>query len=340
MAARRAAGEPLQYIFGHWPFRELDLRVDARVLIPRPETEQVVEVALGEARRLADLRAGPARCRRRCRPGGRRRRDGQRRHRAGAGDGARRRAWWPRSGPPTSARTRSRWRRPTCSALWPRCRAAGCPRSPWPQGSWLAPLPQRLRGHVDLVVSNPPYVTEEEWAGLDPEVRAEPRQALVAGPGRSGAPGLADVEAVLEEALSWLGATGGRRGGAGAVAGRGGAGAGPATGVRRGTGRAGPGRTPAGAGGTPRRAAPGTIGRWTWRRSPTPTRPAPRWSGRARPRWSRHWWPGRSSPCPTWAATAWPSGPTPSTARPGWSSWRPTPTAPTTRWDRSTTCGR
>ena len=49
MAARRAAGEPLQYIFGHWPFRGLDLRVDPRVLIPRPETEQVVEVALGEA---------------------------------------------------------------------------------------------------------------------------------------------------------------------------------------------------------------------------------------------------------------------------------------------------
>ena len=52
MAARRAAGEPLQYIFGHWPFRRLDLRVDPRVLIPRPETEQVVEVALDEARRL------------------------------------------------------------------------------------------------------------------------------------------------------------------------------------------------------------------------------------------------------------------------------------------------
>ncbi len=58
MAARRAAGEPLQYIFGHWPFRELDLRVDPRVLIPRPETEQVVEVALGEARRLAGRRTG------------------------------------------------------------------------------------------------------------------------------------------------------------------------------------------------------------------------------------------------------------------------------------------
>lgn len=46
LAVRRAAGEPLQYVLGHWPFRSLDLVVDPRVLIPRPETEQVVEVAL------------------------------------------------------------------------------------------------------------------------------------------------------------------------------------------------------------------------------------------------------------------------------------------------------
>ncbi len=59
MAARRAAGEPLQYVFGHWSFRHLDLLVDPRVLIPRPETEQVVEVALAEGRRLHE--AGDAR---------------------------------------------------------------------------------------------------------------------------------------------------------------------------------------------------------------------------------------------------------------------------------------
>ena len=48
MVARRLAGEPLQYVLGHWPFRTLDLLVDRRVLIPRPETEQVVEHALRE----------------------------------------------------------------------------------------------------------------------------------------------------------------------------------------------------------------------------------------------------------------------------------------------------
>ena len=51
MLKRRVAGEPLQYVLGGWEFRGLDLFVDRRVLIPRPETEYVVEVALEEAAR-------------------------------------------------------------------------------------------------------------------------------------------------------------------------------------------------------------------------------------------------------------------------------------------------
>ena len=54
LAGRRAAGEPLQYVMGRWPFRSLELSVDPRVLIPRPETEQVVEVALAELARLGE----------------------------------------------------------------------------------------------------------------------------------------------------------------------------------------------------------------------------------------------------------------------------------------------
>ena len=55
---RRPAGgrEPLQYVLGSWQFRSLELAVDRRVLIPRPETEQVVEVALAELARLAAAR--------------------------------------------------------------------------------------------------------------------------------------------------------------------------------------------------------------------------------------------------------------------------------------------
>jgi release factor glutamine methyltransferase len=56
MVARRAAGEPLQYVLGAWSFRGLDLFVDPRVLIPRPETEVTADVAIEEALRLGARR--------------------------------------------------------------------------------------------------------------------------------------------------------------------------------------------------------------------------------------------------------------------------------------------
>src|SRR4029077_488703 len=60
LGERRIDGEPLQYVLGSWSFRGIDLMVDRRVLIPRPETEQVVEVALEEAVRRG-MRRGPRR---------------------------------------------------------------------------------------------------------------------------------------------------------------------------------------------------------------------------------------------------------------------------------------
>ena len=48
-------------------------------------------------------------------------------------------------------------------------------------GDLLDPLPRSLRGQVDLVVSNPPYVEAEEFATLPREVRADPGSALVGG---------------------------------------------------------------------------------------------------------------------------------------------------------------
>ena len=55
-AQRRLDGEPIQYVLGHWPFRSLDLDLDSRVLIPRPETEELVGLAFDELmqRRLTD----------------------------------------------------------------------------------------------------------------------------------------------------------------------------------------------------------------------------------------------------------------------------------------------
>ena len=49
-ARRIAAGEPLQYVIGQWDFRDLTLRTDRRALIPRPETEMLVDLALSSPR--------------------------------------------------------------------------------------------------------------------------------------------------------------------------------------------------------------------------------------------------------------------------------------------------
>ena len=170
LAARRRAGEPLQYVLGHWAFRALDLLVDQRVLIPRPETEQVVEVALGE------LGAGGP-----CSSDRGRRRDGIGGHRPLAGHRV-----GPRAIParPVWATDAS----PEALAVARANRGPGAPRSTaaavlpveFVQGNWLGPLPPRLRGAVDLVVSNPPYVSRREWPDLPGEVRCEPVAALVA----------------------------------------------------------------------------------------------------------------------------------------------------------------
>ncbi len=208
MATRRAAGEPLQYVFGHWPFRRLDLFVDPRVLIPRPETEQVVEVALAEARRLAAADGGDAVVR-----------AGLVIADAGTGTGAIAlslatelgsrvvaEVWATDSSTDalevaTSNLEAVRRAQPAAAAA---AAAASLPPVTLVNGRWLEPLPARLRGGFDLVVSNPPYVSGPEWEDLADEVRLEPRAALVAGAASDGTAGLAGVEAVLQQARAWL----------------------------------------------------------------------------------------------------------------------------------------
>ena len=190
MASRRAGGEPLQYIFGHWSFRSLDLLVDARALIPRPETEQVVQVALGELAQLARIgTAAPVIVD------------------AGTGSGAialslavelsAGAVWALDASADALEVTRSNLSR------LQRHHEAVLPVTVL-ESDWLAALPSNVRGMVQLVVANPPYVAEDEWVDLDEEVRREPRRALVAPAGRNGTPGLADVEAVLAQSLDWL----------------------------------------------------------------------------------------------------------------------------------------
>ncbi len=192
LALRRAAGEPLQYVLGHWAFRSLDLAVDPRVLIPRPETEVVVEVALGEVRRCAG--ADPVLVD------------------AGTGSGAVALSLAtelaPRhAGGSVYAVDASADALAVAAANLQRVRRSRPgPMLPvsFVEGSWLDALPPPLRRRVSVVVANPPYVAEAEWPGLPLEVRYEPRRALVAGPGSDGTPGLGDVEAVLRHAAHWL----------------------------------------------------------------------------------------------------------------------------------------
>ena len=192
LAARRRAGEPLQYVLGHWAFRALDLLVDARVLIPRPETEQVVEVAKDEMARAGIAPRTVVD--------------------AGTGSGAialslatelaprhpDASVWGTDTSPEALAVARANRDRVRAQHSGPVLPVA------FVLGSWLSPLPPRLRGAVDLVVSNPPYVARREWPDLPGEVRREPVAALVACDSTDGTPGLRDVEAVLTQSWTWL----------------------------------------------------------------------------------------------------------------------------------------
>jgi release factor glutamine methyltransferase len=181
LVERRAGGEPLQYVLGRWGFRTLDLMVDRRVLIPRPETEIVAGSAIDEV----DLRSG------------------QRGAEVlvadlGTGSGAIGLAIATECG-------RSRVMATDASAdalAVARANLAGIGRAATRvslhEGDWFSALPVVVRGTLDVVVSNPPYVTDDEAL---PTVVGdwEPISALRAGPD-----GLADLRVIVDEAPRWL----------------------------------------------------------------------------------------------------------------------------------------
>jgi release factor glutamine methyltransferase len=182
MLARRGAGEPIQYVLGRWGFRTLDLAIDRRVLIPRPETELVAGVAIELARHV---------------PAPRRVLD------LGTGSGAiglSLAVELPLDGTEV-------WMTDASSDALAVARGnlAGIGRPARnvriAEGSWFEPLPFGLT--FDVIVSNPPYVADDDPA-LDRSVLDwEPAAALFAG-----ADGLDAIAPIAAGAPDWLAAGG------------------------------------------------------------------------------------------------------------------------------------
>jgi release factor glutamine methyltransferase len=167
LVRRRGAREPLAYVLGEWGFRGLSLRCDPRALVPRPETEIVVERCLAllesiDAPRVLDV---------------------------GTGTGAIALALaQEHPGAGVTALDRSA---DALDLARENAAAAGLELE-LVQGDLVDGLPS---GPFDLVVSNPPYVLLEEIDGLAPEVRDwEPREAILdAGQAQAVIHGARDV---------------------------------------------------------------------------------------------------------------------------------------------------
>jgi release factor glutamine methyltransferase len=182
---RRAAGEPLAYITGHKEFFGLDLQVDARVLVPRPDTETLVEWAL-EMLPRPGVHPGPF---------GRLGTDLAQAATIsaidlGTGSGAIALAL-KHARPDVQVHAIDA----SASALVVARGNAGRLKLDveFVQSSWF----DKVSGHYRLIVSNPPYIAEQ-----DPHLAAlahEPRQALTAGIG-----GLNDIRAIIAQAPGHL----------------------------------------------------------------------------------------------------------------------------------------
>jgi release factor glutamine methyltransferase len=148
---RRLAGEPVAYLVGKKEFRSLELSVDARVLVPRPDTETLVEAALalvGETPRIVDV---------------------------GTGSGAIALALKAaRPGAEVLAVDRS----PEAAAV----ARGNAERLALAVEVLVGDLLAPVAGPFDLIVSNPPYIPSGEIPSLAPEVQREPRLALDGGP--------------------------------------------------------------------------------------------------------------------------------------------------------------
>ncbi len=179
LVERRVAGEPIQYVLGHWPFRSIDLMIDKRVLIPRPETEVVAGLALAELDRVAPS-------------------DGATVIDLGTGSGA-----IGLSIAVERPNVRVLLTDSSADALSvARANLAGIGNNARgveiSEGSWFDAVPVTYSGKCHVIVSNPPYVPVGEQ--LDRSVVDwEPESAL-----RAGDDGLDDLRLLVENAGAWL----------------------------------------------------------------------------------------------------------------------------------------
>ena len=183
MVRRVLAGEPVQYALGRWAFRRLDLLVDRRVLIPRPETELVVDLVATRAADADLLRPGAVVVD------------------LGTGSGAIGLSILDEF----AGRDLEVWMTDVSADALDvaRANAAGLGRAAtgarFATGSWWDALPAHLVGQVRVAVANPPYIAPD-----DPEVDASVREWEPAGALFAERDGLADIAAILAGATTWL----------------------------------------------------------------------------------------------------------------------------------------
>ncbi len=167
LAARRTVGEPVAYLTGHREFYGLEFHVTPAVLIPREETELLVEIAVEKpARRILDL---------------------------GTGSGC------------LAIAVARELPRAQVTAVDVSAAALDVARENaarhgatvrFVQGDWFAPLGGE---RFDLILANPPYVAEADPHLAQGDVRFEPRSALAAGPD-----GLDDIRRIVAAAAAHL----------------------------------------------------------------------------------------------------------------------------------------
>jgi release factor glutamine methyltransferase len=161
---RRTGGNPLAYVVGSQPFRGIDLRVAPGVLVPRPETEEVVDAALEVLDRMESPDNAPTAVLDLC---------------TGTGCIALALAA-ERPGLAVTAVERAPAALELARENAARAGLGGNFRLL--EGDLYEPLgPDETFALFNLIIANPPYLTPEEWDAAPPEVRAEPREALVGG---------------------------------------------------------------------------------------------------------------------------------------------------------------